>query len=903
MLGAPGRSVARVQFVAETRSGSPIADALVQWTPIGRDAMVRGASTTTDEKGRLSADWLLGSDASEEQGLRVTVASWGGASKQVTLRARAIPSEIADLRFREATLTVKLGRDSTVEVIARDPFGNEFAPARVDLAVADSTVALLSPAGRVLSRRRGHTRGVASAAGHADSIELHVGQTVARIVVDSTALLIESLGASREIPVRVLDDLGQVVSDTALSVVVDDSESVRVEAADSGGLRVTSVSNGTARVRIGVGDVVAVVPVVVAQRPVAVEAPEVIAFDALSDSAALAPVVRDGAGSVIAHPDLEFASTDTSIVTVGSTGQVVSRTNGSAFVVARTANGIMDSTRVVVAQRPVGVGANEPQLSLRAIGARRHSGLRLVDRRGVAVASEMPAYSTGDPTIVSVEADGVLTARKNGETRVVARWNGDSAAVLVSVKQVPRSVVTDADSVLLTALGDTLTISAVVYDSLGSVIADASPIAASTDSAVRAQGLRIVAIRPGTAWIGVSAEDAVTRVFARVQQRAADIRVDVDSLAVLVLDEGTAYPIVCDVLDRNGFTIGAAAVTVESTVAGNRGACGDASPATSGLDTLVFTVDSVRVRRTVAVALRPRVVDAPALVPVDSFAKGAGQWAPTVFARADGIVELYHAAYARDTLSGRTHSNLNRLRSTDGGLTFVNDGVALERSADDCQPDGWGIENVAIMPRADSSGYRMLYASGSYCTGWSVKSAVSPDGRSWTKEAGVRIGDPTGAAGAAFSAGEGISVLRDSTGTWRLWAGVYVPDEGWGIEEWRSSDQLSWSRHRRVFTPRANPIGELEAIYSPSIQLIAPSLWRMYFSADRRGTPNGQSRVYSAVSRDLLAWTYEGVVVEDPATHFWYATARGDRLFFVAQPVGREADFAPRLSSVTLAQP
>ncbi|HEX2722673.1 MAG TPA: hypothetical protein VHM24_07115, partial [Gemmatimonadaceae bacterium] len=734
-------------------------------------------------------------------------------------------------------------------------------------------------------------------------VRIHVSQTVAKIVIDSAALLVESLGARHEIPVLVLDDLGQVVTDTSLVVEVVDPQTVRVESADSAGITITSLSNGTAMLRVGVGDVVTQVPVLIEQRPFAVEVPSAITFDALGDTATLAFSVRDSAGSRLEGPRVRISSTDTAVARVDGAGVVSARRNGVAHVVVRASATVADSTRIVVAQRPVGLWKASSEMLLEALGATRTSGIQVVDRGGSPVLLERRTYYSDDTTTATVDSNGTVTARGNGVARVTARWMEDSATITVNVRQRAWQLVPVADSVLMTALGDTVVLQAAAYDSLGSLVADPGVTATSVDSVVRIDRTRVVATTPGRTSVILRAGTAEAAVQVRVVQSAASIDLDVDSTGVIVLDAGSRYPLRCSAVDRNGYAIQLATVMVKSARARRIDRCDIAAPVASGIDTLTFTIDGLVARRIVAIALRPQVNTQPMPVPSDSFAAGAGQWAPSVVVRDDGVVELYHAAYARDDSSGRTYSNLNRLRSTDGGRTFANDGIALSRSADPCAPDGWGIENVAILPRIDAPGYRMLYASGSYCLGWSVKSAVSPDGRTWEKEPGVRIGDPVGAQGPAFSAGEGMTAIKGADGTWRLWAGVYVYGEGWGIEEWRSLDQLNWSRYQRVFTPQSNPIGDLGAIYSPSIQQIAPALWRMFFSGDRRGNPGGQSRIYSAVSRNLTDWIFEGVVLEDPSTHFWYAAALGNRLFFLTQPVGREDDFAPRLAGATLVQP
>ncbi|HEX2722430.1 MAG TPA: hypothetical protein VHM24_05895, partial [Gemmatimonadaceae bacterium] len=166
LRGAPGQTVARVRFMAMGRDGSPINNAVVRWIPTGRGAAVRNASRATNHAGELTAEWVLGTDAGEEQGLNVSVTTWGGASKQIALRATAIPTHVAELHFAAETLALKLGRDSAARFFARDDFGNEFVPDSVEFLSSDISVAAITTGGRISSHRRGQAVAIARVGRH-----------------------------------------------------------------------------------------------------------------------------------------------------------------------------------------------------------------------------------------------------------------------------------------------------------------------------------------------------------------------------------------------------------------------------------------------------------------------------------------------------------------------------------------------------------------------------------------------------------------------------------------------------------------------------------------------------------------------------------------------------------------
>src|SRR5207253_6244129 len=210
-------------------------------------------------------------------------------------------------------------------------------------------------------------------------------------------------------------------------------------------------------------------------------------------------------------------------------------------------------------------------------------------------------------------------------------------------------------------------------------------------------------------------------------------------------------------------------------------------------------------------AVRPAVSSPTGdFLQVDSLPAGKEPWAPTARRNSRGEVEIYFAAAAQ------LQSDLHRLVSTDG-ITFRYDGLVLQHDADPCAPQGSGIENVSIVPRADGPGWRMFFAAGSCpCYGWQVFSAVSTDERTWVKEPGVRLSNggtlpPDAPAAPPWPAGEGMVIEQQPSGQWRMLVGAYehvMPAEDkFQIIEWRSPDQVNWSYVGPMLTTRDMPAG------------------------------------------------------------------------------------------------
>jgi hypothetical protein len=208
-----------------------------------------------------------------------------------------------------------------------------------------------------------------------------------------------------------------------------------------------------------------------------------------------------------------------------------------------------------------------------------------------------------------------------------------------------------------------------------------------------------------------------------------------------------------------------------------------------------------------------------------------------------------------------------------------------------CSLQGSGIENVDIVPRADSAGWRMFFAAGSFgCYGFQVFSAVSSDERTWVKEAGIRLPNglpppPAPPGTPPWPAGEGMVTEQLPSGEWRMLAATYenvLPViDAFAITEWRSPDQLNWTYVRPVITTSDLPPEGQRSVASPTLREFAPRLWRMLFHADDTNISGGRGRIWSAVSTDKQTWQIEGTVVDIPGSSFFYVTVVDDRLVTV----------------------
>jgi len=633
--------------------------------------------------------------------------------------------------------------------------------------------------------------------------------------------------------------------------------------------------------------------------------PDTIRFVALHDT--LRPLVVEYYSTIGPSPlhTASYRILDTTIATVAATGLITSRAVGWTRLLVRSPTGASDTAVVLVTQKFARLRAVHDTVTLAALEALEPLGVVATDPLGSTIPSLTLQYNVADTAIASVASPGIVRARANGTTTVSVSRDDQSAAIVVRVAQRVTRIATAGDTIRFTALEEAIPVAAHPVDSMGYPVTGVGGQISLADTTIAVvEGSSIRSKRNGTTQLQFQAGGLEAIQVVAVEQVPAGIAVTFDdtvSIHSVFLD--SLIPVNCRVVDANGYAASGTPVVLPSSTGRWSGStCASLRAQASGWDTLRFAFDSFAASLPVVLAVRP-IVGAVAPLDVDQM-PAAAVWAPSARRNSLGQIEVYFAGYAISPDStGHQAADLYRLVSDDG-RRFRYDSVALTHDPDYCDPNGSGIESVAIVPRNDGPGWRMFYAGGSFdCYGWQVFSAVSTDERTWTKEPGVRVSNggslpPNPPNAAPWPSGEGIVIDSQPDGTWRMTVGSYEPviprEDKFQITEWHSSDQLSWVYVRSLVTTRQLPPEGQRSAYSPTFAQIAPGLWRMIFTADNLNQAGGRSRLWSAVSTDRVHWSIEGEILGAPGLNYLYSALVGDQLFTLQAPQG------PLVNSTTL---
>ena len=195
------------------------------------------------------------------------------------------------------------------------------------------------------------------------------------------------------------------------------------------------------------------------------------------------------------------------------------------------------------------------ELTLEALGATAQLEATARDQNGNALSAQF-TWGSSDTVVVTVDADGLVTALNNGTTMVTVRSGGVSASVSVTVEQAPASIALSGDEVVLTALEATEQLQASVFDANDRAMA-AEVTWASSDAAVasvdedggitgHANGTATVTASTTATAGAVSATAAVT-----VMQVLDRITVAPDDILFTAIGESARVQVMA--LDANGY--------------------------------------------------------------------------------------------------------------------------------------------------------------------------------------------------------------------------------------------------------------------------------------------------------------------------------------------------------------
>ena len=263
--------------------------------------------------------------------------------------------------------------------------------------------------------------------------------------------------------------------------------------------------------------------------------------------------VRDQTGQTMAGATIAWATSDSSVAAVDGSGLVTAAGNGSATITAEsgTASG---SAAVTVAQEVAEVAVT-PAVDTVVAGDTLRLAASAEDANGHAVEGASFAWVSGDTAVARIDDAGLVTGIAPGEVVVTAHVGGvTGAAQLTVAAPAPTTVAITPEAATLTALGDTVRLSAEVLDQLGRVLPGAEVAWSSADTTVATvdpAGL-VTATGPGETTVAAAAGGVLGEARLSVMQEAGSVTV---SPTADTLNLGDSLQLSAEAFDANGHAV------------------------------------------------------------------------------------------------------------------------------------------------------------------------------------------------------------------------------------------------------------------------------------------------------------------------------------------------------------
>ena len=441
------------------------------------------------------------------------VASAGPHADTVTLN---VVQRAAAVQISPPSATVpSLGSIASFQASVLDPRGAPIAGAAVTWTVADSTVAENLNDGRFRARANGATTVTASAVSdpsvHA-SAQLVVGQRIVAIDLNPRDRTLTQTGAQQQFTAVARDGLGN----PGATSFHWSSSNEAVATIDGNGLA-TARGNGSTTIRVAAASVdgiagdsiIATTTLTVSQDVALVQVlPAHDTLYAIGDTVHLVAHAFDSHAVEASGRTFTWTSSDPAVASVTADGTVKAISAGEASVRAET-GGVGANAVVVVAPNPTQVVIT-PAYTTAVLQQHVQFNATVRDRNGNVLVTGAPVWQSSDTTVAIITASGLAYSVGHGTTTISATFDSVTGHATLSVAQALRTVtITPADATL-DSPGDTITLAAIVKDSLGALVADA-PITWTTHdgsiATVDANGL-VTAQAAGSATITATSGDA-----------------------------------------------------------------------------------------------------------------------------------------------------------------------------------------------------------------------------------------------------------------------------------------------------------------------------------------------------------------------------------------------------------
>ena len=333
------------------------------------------------------------------------------------------------LSSNSATLST-IGQTIQLNATVLDQDNNVVSGATVSWSSSSPAVATVSANGLVTAVSGGTAQITVTSGGASAIASVSVKQVAVSVAINPTSVTLALLSESVQLEAAVYDSGNAPIPG---AVVVWSSSNPLVATVSSNGL-VTAVSNGTAEVKATSGSASTSATITVMQTVGSITlVPAVVTLTAIGETEQLVASVYDVSGQPFADADVSWYSSNPAIVAVDVHGLLTAVSNGTVLIESRS-NGQSASAAVTVMQSASRMEIAPMAVTLSSIGETVQLTAKVQDRNEHPITDAAVNWSSADPGVVTVSANGLVTAVMNGTAQISAESGTVSASIEVVVE-------------------------------------------------------------------------------------------------------------------------------------------------------------------------------------------------------------------------------------------------------------------------------------------------------------------------------------------------------------------------------------------------------------------------------------------------------------------------------------
>lgn len=465
-----------------------------------------------------------------------------GISGTATVDVTLIPVSTVLVTVTQSAL--QIGQTSQATAVTKDVNGVTLVGRTVTWASSDPNVVTVSNTGLISAIAAGNANVTATSEGVSTSVPI----VVTLIPVASVSVAIDKpliyIGYTAQVTSTTRDAGNNVLAGRLTTWTSSDQSVATVSPAGV----VTGIAKGSATITGTSEGVTGTTTVTVDLAPVQFVTVSMNTTQLLVGDVAQATVATaDANNRPLTGRVITYSSSNTGVATVSSTGAVTAVGAGSANIIA-TSEGITGQITVVVNLQPVAsITVSLGNASAIPVGGTLQAQATLRDSRNNILTGRLVLWTAGDPNIISIDNNGLVTGLTAGTTTVQASSEGKSGQVSITVTVAPvASVSVTIGSPSIFPL-QTTQATAVLRDANNNILSGRQITWQSSNLAVAIVGANggILAALPGTATItatseGISGSAPITVSFVPIN--TIDVSLAQSSVQAGATSQATATP-------------------------------------------------------------------------------------------------------------------------------------------------------------------------------------------------------------------------------------------------------------------------------------------------------------------------------------------------------------------------